>query len=434
MIRHQPLSNRPAPPRSARRRAASAQRAPAPREERLGLTLALLAALWIATLFEPQWFLAGRGISALLKAPVLLFLLMMGLLAIRVPAVAALQRRWTWYEPLLTLLLISLVTVPFAPNPLMAREATQNLFLMWVLVVATVVLIDSARRAELLIRGYAYQFLIWGVLGASTGAVVWHTTLSNFDGFGSFMVIGAALAAVLIAGVVWYRSPRKGLVIGAALLCGLVIAATSTILHGDEYWAELATIAQGTEEATGEDRWEMWKAAWKVFLQHPILGVGAKNWGVFASTYFQPGQLGGDYAENPGMLYNKNLHSSYFQILSEHGLAGVLAFIWIVWDFCRRNLQLRTAAAGERWARMGGTLRLKSLAFGLEAAFIGWLASASLYSQNGAHWFYSILAMNLVVHRLVMSQARNEARLKIRGGDGRPGRARGRQRRSAAHP
>ncbi|MGD2047601.1 MAG: O-antigen ligase family protein, partial [Gemmatimonadota bacterium] len=361
--------------------------------------------------------------------------------------------RWTWYPPLFAMLLIAVAMVPFAPNPLIARDATQSLFLMWLLVVATASLIDSAPRAELLVKAYAAQFLIWGVLGASTGLVAWHTTLSNFDGFGAFMVIGgglcgflafathdkgekwlmvltvglaaigvvasfargAALAAVLVAGVVWLRSPRKGHVLVVGIVCAVIIVATATILFGDKYWAELATIAQGTEEATGEDRWEMWKAGLQVFLQRPLLGTGSKNWGVFAAEFFKPGQLGGDFADNPGMLYDRSLHSSYVQILAEHGIAGLLAFGWIVRDFWRRNVQLRTAEAAERWRALGGRLRLKSLALGLEAAFIGWLASASLYSQNGSHWFYTILAMNLVVHRVATGEAMGGARSGGRG-------------------
>jgi O-antigen ligase len=423
----------------------------------MDVAIVLLASLWILTVFEPQWFLAAHGAAVFLKAPVIFFGGLMVVLAFRT-FFKGWGHRWTWYPPLLMLVLVAVVMVPFAPNPRIAFDATEFMCLGWFLLAATTALVDSAPRAELLVKTYAFQFLLWGLLGASTGIVSWHSVLSNPDGFGSFMVIGgglcallafstrnkwerrllvltvglaaigvvasfargAALAAALIAGLVWLRSPRKGLVVAIVVVCAVAVVATATMLYGEKYWAELATIAQGTEEATGEDRWEMWTAGLVTFAHHPILGTGAKNWGVWAADFFKPGQLGGDYAVNPRMLYDKSLHNSYVQVAAEHGIMGAIALVWMILDFWRRNMQLRTAAAVERWHRLGGRLHLKWMAFALEAAFIAWLASASLYSHNGNNWLYVILALNLTVHRVVAERPRRSAPMAHRRARYRP--------------
>jgi O-antigen ligase len=405
----------------------------------MGPALAVLVALWLVVLFEPQWWLQGRGITAGLRAPVVLFAGLGALLALGLFSHGSWRRRWTWYKPLLCLIAIGTIMGPFAPNPLLARLSVQEMALYWTMIVATVVLVDNARRAEFLLVVYAFQFTLWGVLGASAGQVGWHTTLSNFDGYGAFMVMGAGLCAFLclgaerawmrramaltvvlagvgivasfargaflsalaVGGVVWFRSRRKGMVFLAGLACAVVAAVAASVLHGGRYWAEMMTILQGTGEATGEDRMVMWNAAFRVFLERPILGVGGDNWGVFASEFFRPGDLGGEYTDNPGRLYGRSTHSAYLQILAEHGIAGILALGWMMRDFWRRNAALRTAAAAQRWREMGGRLRLPSVALGLEAAFVGWMGAAALYSLAGSHWQYTILALNLVLHSLV---------------------------------
>lgn len=394
--------------------------------------------LWFFVLIEPQWLLAEYGINVALKMPVLLFVGTGAMLALGVPTVGEWMRRWTWYAPYAFFVAVALVGVPLALNPGHAWEVTRFYVLMWVLIVATVTLVDTPRRAELFIIAYGLHFILWGLWGDLSGAVWWHTTLANFDGFGSFMVVGAGMCAFLVAassgrlrtafivavplcvvgvvasfargaalglvavfGLVWWRAPRKGAVLGAAILSAGIMIAAETALHGGEYWSELATIAQGTEESTGEDRWIMWNAAFRVFLENPVIGAGSGNWGIYAADIFEPGDLGGRYELNPARLYGRQTHNSYVQILAEQGILGAIALVWILTDFWRRNARMRTPAARERWAAMGGRLRLLHVSFALEAAMVGWMCAAFFYSQAGKHWFYTILALNLLVSGLL---------------------------------
>jgi O-antigen ligase len=145
----------------------------------------------------------------------------------------------------------------------------------------------------------------------------------------------------------------------------------------------------------------MWKAAFGVFLEHPVIGVGFDNWGIFAASYYEPGELGGLYAANPAIFYGKSTHNIYVQILAETGIVGILMFAWIFVDFWRRNLQLRSSAAAQRWKAIGGRFDLRMAALGVEAAMVGWMANAVLYSMAGLHWLFTILTLNLVLHTIV---------------------------------
>lgn len=412
---------------------------PPPREARAGLPLKLLALLWFLVLYDVHWLLASRGIPVL-KAPIVVYLALGAAVAWGFLNNGSWQRRWTWYPPFAAFIATGALMIPFALNRGMARDNVQGFILFWFLVVSTVLLVDSARRAERLLRLYGLQFVWFGLWGSATGLVGWHTTLANHDGFGSFMAIGlgftafmyfaskekwfrramlaalalcavgvvasfargAFLAAAGVFGVVWLRSPHKGRTLGMGIGAAILVIAASQILYPGQFWAEISSVFdEGTTEGTGEDRWVLWAAAWEVYLNHPILGTGPGNWGVFASTHFVAGELGSRYVNNPTMLYNRSLHSEYFRILAEQGTVGVMAFVWILWDFWKRNAKLRTQQAQQVWAEMGGKMNLQSIAYGLEAALVAWMAVSAIYSQSGKHWFYTIIGLNLLIGTLV---------------------------------
>jgi O-antigen ligase len=409
--------------------------------EPFGLPLFLLYGAWIMQTFDVHWLLAAHGPDAVVKIAVLLLGGLLLTLALGVPGKVQWSRRWQWSAPFLLYILAGAATLPFVANKLDARITLQVLLFWWTLIVGTVTLIGTARRAELLVLLYGLQFLWFALWGASTGLVPWHPTLSNHDGFGAvavggigfcyylamatpkkrtrwtmyvaaalcaFGVIssfarGAFLAAVLVFGVVWLRSPHKGRTLVFAVLGCLVMMGAATLLFGDGVFiAEIRSIfEEGTTEGTGEDRWILWGAAWQVFLDRPVFGAGVRNWGAVAAGLFQQGELGGMYA-NPGALYNMALHNLYMTTLSELGLVGTFALVWLIVDYFRRNAALRTPEAQRAWAENGGTVNLRAVSLGLEAAMIGFLLNAGLYSMMVIHWFYTMIALNLVLHSVAV--------------------------------
>lgn len=412
-----------------------------------GIAVWVLVIMWVVVVFDPQWLIASRTrVMAVLKLPVLVLAAMFGVMGWSALTSSDFAKRWDWFAPFAAFIGVSLLSSLFTLNLSLARDTVQALILYWALIVASVALLKTARQVEWIVLLYGVQFTLWGLLGARSGLVRWNPVLANYDGYGAWMVAGGGLcaflalatdnkrlrrvlvvtvalcaigvvssfargafiSAVAVAGIVWLRSPYKLRATGYAVACLVVFVAASTVLFGAEYWEEMATIAQGTEEETGEDRWVMWQAGFKVFLENPIVGAGPGNWGVYAATNFQPGDVGGVYANNPGMLYGRSLHSSYVKVLSEEGTLGVLVFIWILVDFWRRNAVLRSKTAAATWKEMGGQLDLKAVGLGIEAAMVGWMGAAAFYSLAGSHWLYTILGLNVMLHAMVTREMRRK--------------------------
>jgi O-antigen ligase len=417
------------------------------RERRLGLPEYVLLALWIVLVSDFPWLFAAYGLTPVLKLLPLLLVSVMLILVFQLPVRLAWQKKFQWYAPFLLFIVSTAVTVPWALNQGYARDAAQMYLLFWVFMIATLVMVDSPRRAELLVCLFGASFIWWAIWGAWRGSVPWHHGMSNHDGFGALMVMGvgscafltaaapkwtrfrfamlvtsalcmigviasfargAFLAAATVAVIVWLRSEKKGrgFLIGVVAIA-LVITA-SNILHPGEFWAEIqSAFSDGTDQGTNQDRWILWGAGWEVFKERPLFGVGSRNFGPFAAQFFNVGDLpqgGYGYTNNPGMLYNRSLHNVYVQILCEQGIVGSIAFLWILAHFWRRNAALRSREADKLWRARGGQYRIRMLALGLEAAMVGFLIPSLFYGLITMPWLYTVLALNLLLHSMVFGR------------------------------
>lgn len=88
------------------------------------------------------------------------------------------------------------------------------------------------------------------------------------------------------------------------------------------------------EFASGSIRLELWREAWYIFLQSPLLGVG---WGQFAWQHFEYGVLFKGSGLNG--LYN-HAHNIIMQLLAETGLVGAVAVVGgvVIWLYRLRRL------------------------------------------------------------------------------------------------
>lgn len=400
--------------------------------------------LWLMLLFDPHWWVVSKGLLWVRHFPTALFAILALLLLLRF------QIR-QWYPQLLLLVAFAIGTWPFALNPAYAEGPAKALVLYWLFAIGTLSLVRTpAQSVPILLLG-VFQYAWWGVLGAKDGMVVWHPVLGNYDGFGPVMAIG--LASTLHFGLAARARPMRYFAFAVAALCGAglvssfargaflaagavlafmlcrspdkraaaagvafavaVVAFAGIVLFGEagtkraagkgvnterSFFAEIGTISRDFNAGTGEDRRVLWKAAWDVFREHPIVGVGAENFGPFAATHFRPGMVGGVYGANPARLYDRKLHSGYFQSLCEFGAIGSLLFVALLVDFWKRNAALRTAPYRAAWeATTGGAYDLRWLALGLEAGMVAFCASAVFYNQLFEPWLYVLLTTNLLL-------------------------------------
>lgn len=135
-----------------------------------------------------------------------------------------------------------------------------------------------------------------------------------------------------------------------------------------EFVSEFKTIS--TETGTAINRFELWNAAVRMFLDHPILGVGLNS---FPSVYGRFYMLEDAYSAGW-----RTTHNLFFQLISEMGILGAIFFVlilyWIFKDLL--TVQGKLKASGLR----------NSIPFAISQAL---LVSISGYLIGGA--FLSVL-------------------------------------------
>jgi O-antigen ligase len=415
----------------------SALTGPARRNPQRGINASLpllhLYFVWALTLFDFQFFLGNVVASPLIYVLYLGYPPLLLMMAIQGPMIMVMAKRWMWFPAMFALLAIAVMTVPIADNKQLARQAAQYLLIYYVIALGTAVYVRTAMQAVPIVVMLIGHFAWYGLFARTSGLVPWHPTLANYDGFGSLMVMGVAicywfavaarhrivklliyllavycvlgvvasfaraafLSLVVLVGWMWIRSPRK-LLTGAGILAAalVIVAGASLIFEPGFFYSEImSAFEEGASEGTGQQRWELWKVGFRVWLMRPILGVGGGNFGAFAAGHFRVGEL--EAFPNPGQLYGFNLHNAYMQILSEFGTLGIVAFGLTLWDFWKKNRAMRERAAGLAWdQRTGGRFELRYMALGLEAATIANLLSGMFYASLFAPFFYTVWVAN----------------------------------------
>jgi O-antigen ligase len=81
---------------------------------------------------------------------------------------------------------------------------------------------------------------------------------------------------------------------------------------------------QGVASTSLGGRFEMWKASYKMFVENPILGVGAGNW----TDEFQKNVTGNNDA--PYLMEFNHPHNVYLEALSTRGLVGMFSLLLFI--------------------------------------------------------------------------------------------------------
>lgn len=128
---------------------------------------------------------------------------------------------------------------------------------------------------------------------------------------------GGFVGLAVICFVIWWFSPRKML---SAMLILLMIVFV-IIIGGKTYIIEMETI-RNISESTAQARFEMWKAAWKMFLDNPF-GVGGNNFQVRFEEY--------QSAWFPRGMWGMVCHSLWFTLISELGIPGIIIYFLLLY-------------------------------------------------------------------------------------------------------
>jgi O-antigen ligase len=160
---------------------------------------------------------------------------------------------------------------------------------------------------------------------------------------GGMLAFGSVVAFVLMLRIMSpEREPgteRSGYIGAlAAGLALLVIIFTLVLFLGgnDQLLRGTGAASAGADISTG--RFHFWPIAYKIFLEHPILGSGYDSFAM-AFTRFDTW---------PGLLRVEQAHNEYLQTLSDAGIAGFLSIAAFVALLFRQGLRVVRNTRGYR--------------------------------------------------------------------------------------
>jgi len=170
------------------------------------------------------------------------------------------------------------------------------------------------------------QRLLW-LFGVVLMAVAVIFSLSR----GGILALGVeVLALALLArwGNRRGRTEARPAAGGGWMLGGAAAAVLLLILWiGYEPLVErFGTIREGAGEYSVVTRGEYWRGAWRMFLDHPLLGVGL---GAFPTAYPAYGRSS---AKNERL---EQAHNDYLQLLTDAGLIGAILGLWFLGELIR---------------------------------------------------------------------------------------------------
>jgi O-antigen ligase len=175
-----------------------------------------------------------------------------------------------------------------------------------------------------------------GKLAGMISAALMFATLIGTRSRGAWL---ALVAGLLVARLFPRRSSGDG---GAAKPARL--AARAVVPLGLALLPNLASQA-AVLAARFQGRLFLWRAAWPMFLEHPLIGTG---WGMFQMRFpeLQARYLASHARFAPYWTHTSQLHNDLLQLLLEAGAVGLAAFGWLLWRYAR-SLKSVGAASGE---------------------------------------------------------------------------------------
>jgi O-antigen ligase len=200
-----------------------------------------------------------------------------------------------------------------------------------------------------------------------------------------FVVLAAE--AVLLAIYLPRRIVIRVVPVVAVLGCLFVIR-----FMPPEYRDWVATVEKPHQEASAESRFAIDRASIQMLLDYPM-GVGYRNYLDVSPRYLPAEML--DHGK-------RSAHNSFFAVLCELGIQGLLAWLWTFGGAIILMRRIRKAPDREP------TGRLELYALGIELGLYGWLIGGlfhDLHNVDPAYWF---VAFAVALTRLKRARPESE--------------------------
>ena len=198
---------------------------------------------------------------------------------------------------------------------------------------------------------------------------------------------GAAVAiGVMALFGMFYSPPRL-----TDVLIGILLMIIIVTFIPNPYIERLATISDvfgGKRGVLGEvsyrGRASEVIAAWLMFVDHPIFGVGVENYPVFYQSYSR--KLGLD-----ARIEERQAHNLYLQIAAETGLAGILVFGWLLVSMMKGMLK------AIKDLKNAGNIWYSDLILSFASGIVGYLAAALFIHGAYPRYFWLLVGISLSI-------------------------------------
>jgi probable O-glycosylation ligase (exosortase A-associated) len=198
---------------------------------------------------------------------------------------------------------------------------------------------------------------------------------------------GGLLGLFATGTVFWLRSRAK---LPAALVV-LAIASCIYAFAPQAWFDRMGTIETYQEDASAEARLNIWAASLRIAANHPVMGGGF-------SVTFWPNAVNPLLAGTtiPRLRLPTANHSSYFEVLSEHGYVGLVFFLVIgicSWSNCSWLVRHARERPDLAWANLLGRMG--------QAALVGYWVGGAFASLAYLDEYWGILFMFDAARRIV---------------------------------
>ncbi|MEN3308123.1 MAG: hypothetical protein V7603_4325 [Micromonosporaceae bacterium] len=140
----------------------------------------------------------------------------------------------------------------------------------------------------------------------------------------------ATACAVLLTLVVcnWRAALAVGCAAGLAVAV-LSLRASATGAAGNERLTSIVSTGKVPDQSV-KDRYALWSAAVAMWADHPVVGVGMKDFALYRDSYAPMSLSAGSDVDDRGAGFRRepllSPHNQYLMVASEQGTVGILAF------------------------------------------------------------------------------------------------------------
>ncbi len=232
---------------------------------------------------------------------------------------------------------------------------------------------------------------IWGLSVIIVGAAI-AITASR----GGMLGFGAVLGVLTLMSK---RPIRNGMLI----LLFVIIAGGVVIASLPEAYVADMTNMTNPEDDTRDERLWSWSIGWVMYLENPIVGIGAGNYPWANGMYYKLSPM---WEEGRKVMAGRQAHSVYFTLFPELGTIGVLLFFGILKIiFTKCNKAKKKLAS---WVKRGEHLDEYYLFNAFIASAIGFLVAGTFISVLFYPFFWYLAAFTIVSYKVVTEHIENK--------------------------